>query len=205
MNYKISTYVLSAMLAGTIIYSCNQKSESSATTTNDSGSSDALSATSIEADTSLMSMEYAKALMLEKPHRGSGQTIPLDDAWDILDVYKRDRGITDCKSPNPDPRRIYGFTFGMESIKEYMERIFKMDQQYPDSLLGIRVYYALRADTNPQTGRRERRPEIFLIPVGMSGKAIHPVDDCDLQKSTKTSINDGTIFDTSVPCPNRCE
>jgi hypothetical protein len=198
MNYKISTYVLSAMLIGTIIYSCKQ----------DTNSSGALTTTAVmgdDQDSTLLSLEYAKVLKKEKSTRTSGRTITQEEAWDILDLYKRDRGITDCNNPSQDPRRIYGFSFGMDSMKEYMERIFKIDQQHPDSLIGIRVYYAMRADRNPQTNRMERRPDIFFIPIGKSGKAIHQIDDCNMAKSLQTRTDDGTIFDTSVPCPNRCE
>lgn len=189
--YKISTYGLLASLVVLFIYSCNRP-----------GSPEATQSPSDEPIQPMISEDHADSLRRQKPHRDTGERIDYATAWSHLDRYKLVHGI-ECNEDNPDPRQIYGYTFGMNKFRAFVEEIIKLDTSYPDSLLGVRVYLSTVAARNPYTGRMENRDDLFLIPVGKSSKCVYPVDDCQLKNMI--SVDDGLILNTSMPCPNRCQ
>jgi hypothetical protein len=190
--YKISTYVLLTALVILFIYSCDKRASPGA----------ALQSASDEPNGSMISEDHADSLRREKPHRDTGERIDYATAWTHLDRYKLVHGIQ-CNTDSPDPRQIYGYTFGMNKFKAFADELIRLDVSNPDSLLGVRIYLSTIAAKNPYTGRMENRNDLFLIPVGKSGRSVYPVDDCDLKESILA--DDGLILNTSMPCPNRCQ
>lgn len=126
----------------------------------------------------------------------SGDFIKSDEAYGLLEQYKAERRRT--VGPGYDATKdIYGFVFGINKLKELIQRIDKINAAKKDSLVGIRVYYTRSMRFGSAI------PDVLLIPVSPKKENIYPIDD-DLAGAEKFAAEQMMILDTSVPCPNKC-
>lgn len=190
MNYKITTYVLLVVLAGFIIYACQQPKDQALTAETQLP---AEAQPDCPCQTIFPKSEKAVAGIIT---RTSGALIPSGDARELLRQFKQDFTI---KCDDPDTKYIHGFSFGVEKFLEFSDAVRRLDGP-SKNLLGVRVYYARKKRTPGPN-----MPDVFLIPIGPDGRSIYDIDECTIpQKANEVRTGD-VILNTSIPCPNQCQ
>jgi len=137
---------------------------------------------------------------------------PMDpDQGDPIDTLKAAKklaaykAIRDVDGTYDAKKDIYGFAFGLNTIKELTTAIDKYNAAHPaNSITGIRVYMGI---SSTSTGPI---PDAFLMPVLQSGHNLFDIDpDFGKEKlAPKEMVFDADappIVNTSAPCPNRCQ
>ena len=192
MNYKISTYVLLAVLAGVVIYSCGSKDSA-----NENGGATAATASPTFCYNEL-SQQLSDMLKKQKMDRNSGALVPSTAAKADLERLQAAWNIN-C-SPD-DPRVIYGFTFGMTKFAEFASKVADLDKSTGQSMIGVRVYLSLKE--MDVSGKMEVYQDAFLVPLDSAGNDIYDIDRCKLE--TKDRASGDLVLNTSIPCPNQCQ
>lgn len=137
----------------------------------------------------------------EPIHHTTGEFITPEEAALKLADYKAWRKAQD---PAYDPKAdVYGFVFGLDRMKELLERVEEINLHYPDSIVAIRVYQARKSVPGTKYGISD----VFLVPVDSRGKNIFPIDpdfDGITSPRLKSPAGDGLILNKASPCPFDC-
>ena len=199
MNYKISTYVLLAILIGIVVYSCTtDKSEGARTLSTQANAVSAPPSTRYAYN--VLTPEMVDSLKGQKLSRDkSGALVNSAIARADLKVLQDSIGIN-C---NPeDPQVIYGFTFGMKAFNEFTRELALLDQQSGQTMMGVRVYLSLK--TKKMKNDKQFYQDVFIVPLDASGNDIYNIDPCKIDPN-KAIVNGTVVLTTSVPCPNQCQ
>lgn len=197
MNYKISTYVLLTVLAAILIDACSGsgKEEDSATT---SAQVEGKPTPSTRFSFLELTPALADSLKGKPMNRQSGALVSPRNARQDLKRLQDSIGIH-CEPS--DPRTIYGFTFGMEKFKAFADQVAQLDKESGNKLMGVRVFMALKYKKMKNDDQIYN--DVFLVPLDEQGNDLYDIDNCKVKDLDV--MNDGTVLNTSVPCPNRCD
>jgi hypothetical protein len=201
MNYKISTYVLSALLAGVVIYSCgsSDKREDSKALLAQGDTSTVTPSTHFGYN--VLTRELVDSLKGKKPSRdSSGSLVNSAVVRADLKVLQDSIGIN-CDFEK-DPQVIYGFTFGMKAFNEFTKQLAVLDQQSGNKMMGVRVYLSLK--TKKMKSDTQVYHDAFLVPLNAKGNDIYDIDRCKYGNKNAL-VNGDVVLNTSVPCPNQCQ
>lgn len=127
----------------------------------------------------------------------AGKFLGVGAATASLQEYFREPGVP----PSTDEDHIYGHTFGLSKLREFLYKIdiynaSKVDDN--ERIYGFRVYYGKckRDDPDfPMDPIDDLYRDVFFMPVVKSGEdlyKLHPLIDPEL------------ILGSSRPCPNQC-
>lgn len=127
----------------------------------------------------------------------AGKFVIEQEARDSLQAYFWENGV-----PSPtDPNHIYGHTFGLNKLREFLYKIdiYNSTKSNPnDQIFGVRIYYGkcVRHDPDfpldPPTGLFR---DVFFMPVLKDGRDLYTI---------RTVTDPGLILAASRPCPNQC-
>lgn len=190
MNTKITLF---SLISATVI-SCSSPKEEKA----EQQISDDTSRISSTQTVSEYSDDFIDSLRSSPITKTSGDFITADEAWGKLEMYKKYRRNQNS-SYNPK-KDVYGFTFGVERLRQLIAKIDSLNIKHSDSLAGVRVYFARRK----RTGTPPEINDVFLIPVGKNGRNVYPVDD-DYNPNKIVAEEPVLILNRSSPCPNQCD
>ncbi|HMQ00413.1 MAG TPA: hypothetical protein PKC24_11580 [Cyclobacteriaceae bacterium] len=100
-------------------------------------------------------------------------------------------------------KSIYGYTFSLDEINDFMRRIevYNRTSRNPDETIsGVRVYLGRKNITGGISYN-----DVFLIPVkGTRFRNFYQVDR-QYDKNTKSfDVDDPSILNSSLPCPTQC-
>lgn len=203
MNYKISTYVLSAVLAGFIIYSCSSsdKREDAKALLAQGDTSTVTSSTHFGYNVLTQELvDSLKAKGKKLSRNGSGALVNSAVARRDLQVLQDSIGIQ-CDSLK-DPSVIYGFTFGMDAFNDFTKKLAALDQNSGNKMMGVRVYLSLK--TKKMKNDTQVYHDAFIVPLNALGNDIYDINRCKYGNK-KVLLNGDVVLNTSVPCPNQCQ
>lgn len=188
MNYKISTYLLLALLIVSLVYISVRPGQSSAQLTTSAQQPFCYNE---------LSEELSKLLKGQRMDRNTGELVHSDKAREDLERLQTTWKIN-CDSIR-DPRVIYGFTFGMNEFKKFAQKTDSLDSVSARRMLGVRVYLSLKEMTVGTN--KEVYQDVFLVPLDEKGNDLYDIDKCKKRKHR----NGGVVLNTSAPCPNMCQ
>lgn len=207
MNYKISTYVLAAILAAVTFSKCSEgkqdEQENSASASGTFEGSDSL-------DEGLDSLFSADDFRKIDPDLTS-DFINFDSTQKQTERYRKHR---DSNGNGALKREPYGFGFGLNKVKRLIQIYENANQTLPadSAITGIRIYMTHRwTDLGPGRGKR-KHIDLVMVPAMRSGRNLIPIGDPENGKKMtdrlidKKSLSTETPFlNTSAPCPNLCQ
>lgn len=123
----------------------------------------------------------------------AGEFISESEAHASLEKYFKEPGV-----PSPtDPDHIYGHTFGLNKIRQLMNKIdvYNKSAEEEKQVHGIRIYYGKCRRRDPKYSQKGELRDVFLMPVIKDGSDLYKVD----------RFFDGEfIVGEGRPCPNQC-
>lgn len=123
----------------------------------------------------------------------SGELIETNEAARMLQAFMTKHGINPT---DPNETAIYGYAFGLNTVKEFMANIelYNKDPETKDPIIGVRAYKCLN------TFEGKEIEDVFLIPITSAKYDFRPV-------RTSSSIPQDhalMVLDRSFPCPSIC-
>ncbi len=104
-----------------------------------------------------------------------------------------------------DERHFFGFTFGLDTLKKFMDDIDKHNNKSTvpanEKIEGVRIYYGKTIRENPNLPEQKgvMLPDLIFVPVMPNGKDYYT-------KVLPEKLNDDDmILGESRPCPNQCK
>lgn len=193
MNYKISTIFLAIISIGLIAYIVyNQKP---------SIPDDALKSNqdSIDPHEGYDELEAFLTQSFSSLSTSTGDFINVKQAHEMIEGYHSEMRRLHGASYNRK-RAIYGFTFGLDKIDTFLDKIKDYNSRNPsDKLIGVRIYFGRKAQPGSSSYN-----DVFLIPVKASGGNYYQVDD---QFNPKFGFVSDSLYilNNSNPCPTQCD
>ncbi|MCD9015896.1 hypothetical protein [Parachryseolinea silvisoli] len=196
-----------SLLLMVTLSACPGKKEDSARTTASAGgdSLKALFQVLPHPDSNKALLNRLCALRVMDPDRG--------EAIDSLRAARKIRAYKDFMSQAAEEagyeyraeNDAYGFSFGINTLNEMVQAINRYNVAHPnDAVAGIRIYMGRAVHEGQQMN------DVLLMPVLKSGHNFYNIDP-DFTKA-KIFLNEKIhkdipppMYNTSAPCPNRCQ
>jgi hypothetical protein len=125
----------------------------------------------------------------------AGEFINAAAAKESLLAYSMEPNV----QPLNDPNHIFGHTFGIQKLREFL---LKMDLYNAgeiddeDKIYGVRIYYGKSKRSDPDFPLPdEALRDVFIMPVKKNGEDLYRVVPL---------LAENMILSGSRPCPNQC-